>query len=41
LIKNVGGIVYSEQQLMTKNSFIFVIPTPHVINDAKAIKPFS
>lgn len=24
---------------MTKFSFVFVIPTPHVIDDAKAIKP--
>jgi hypothetical protein len=39
LIKNVGNVIYGEQQLITNFSFVFVILAPLVIDDAGDIEP--
>ncbi len=39
LIKIVGSVIYGEQQLITKFSFVFVILAPLVIDDVGDIEP--
>ncbi len=39
LIKNVGNVIYGEQQLVTNLSSVFVIFAPLVIDDVGDIEP--